>query len=195
MPIRLLTSGGGTTTIQPTTSASSVTLTVPSVNANVVTTGDTASVTQAMLGTGLAGTGPAFSAYRSSSQSITGGAYTKVQFDTEQFDTASCYDNATNYRFTPNVAGYYQFLSTVDVGAANNRYTGYLYKNGSSFIQGVNIVGNGTNSQGVTLSCIAYANGSTDYFEIYVQGNNSATLGYGAAPLYSYFQAFLVRAA
>lgn len=193
MPIRLLTSGGGTTTIQPTTSASSVTLTVPSVNANVVTTGDTASVTQAMLGTGVAATGPAFSAYRSSSQSITGGAYTKVQFDTEQFDTASCYDT-TLYRFTPNVAGYYQFLSTVDLGAVNNRYTATLYKNGSASIQGINIVGNGVNSQGATLSCIAYANGSTDYFEMYVQGNNSATLGGGTAPIYSYFQAFMIRA-
>ena len=41
MPIRLLTSGGGTTTIQPTTSATDYTLTIPAVTANVVT--DTAS--------------------------------------------------------------------------------------------------------------------------------------------------------
>ena len=27
--------------------------------------------------------------------------YTKVQFDTEVFDTDNAYDNSTNYRFTP----------------------------------------------------------------------------------------------
>ena len=35
---------------------------------------------------------------------------TKVQFDTESFDTDNAYDNSTNYRFTPTVAGKYYFM-------------------------------------------------------------------------------------
>ena len=192
MPIRLLTSGGGTTTIQPTTSASSVTLTVPSVNANVVTTGDTASVTQAMLGSGLAGTGPAFSAYLATNQSYTTPNYTKVTFQTEEYDTASCYDNTTNYRFTPNVAGYYLFTWNVQ-GNATNRSTAYLYKNGSAYKSGVDSIGNGSNNNSSNGSAMAYANGSTDYFEIYFQGNiNNTLVGSSVA---TFFQGYLARAA
>ena len=51
---------------------------------------------------------PAFLATLSADQSISNSTLTKVQFNTEVFDTNSNYDNATNYRFTPTVAGYYQ---------------------------------------------------------------------------------------
>ena len=50
---------------------------------------------------------PAFQAYRSSTQTISGSTWTKVQFNTEIYDTDSDYDNSTNYRFTPTVAGKY----------------------------------------------------------------------------------------
>ena len=43
---------------------------------------------------------PAFEAYLSSTQTVTDATATKVQFDTEVFDTHSTYDNSTNYRFT-----------------------------------------------------------------------------------------------
>jgi hypothetical protein len=50
---------------------------------------------------------PAFEAYSTADQTISDDVYTKVQFDTERFDTDNCYDNTTNYRFTPTVAGKY----------------------------------------------------------------------------------------
>jgi hypothetical protein len=53
---------------------------------------------------------PAFEAYLSANQNLTDNVNTKIQFDTELFDTDSCYDNVTNYRFTPNVAGKYYSL-------------------------------------------------------------------------------------
>lgn len=41
---------------------------------------------------------PAFSATRTSSnQSVSSAIWTKVQCQTEEFDTASAYDNATNF--------------------------------------------------------------------------------------------------
>lgn len=170
MPIRLLTSGGGTTTIQPTTSASSVTLTVPSVNANVVTTGDTASVTQAMLGSGLAATGPLMSSRMSSIQTVNHNAYTKLILDNELYDTNSNYD-VSLYRFTPNIAGYY-FTSINLIYNLNSSRTYYLnpaiYKNGSIFAYTEDYAS--TNSGGrasVCLTSIIFLNGSTDYLEYY----------------------------
>ena len=159
---------------------------------NTVITG---TMTQAQIGTNVAATGPVFFANRSSSQSISSSTYTRINFQTEQFDIGSCYDNATNYRFTPNVAGYYWLGSAIAVGAPNNRYTAYLYRNGSVYMSGMDMIGNGTNSQGCGFSGIIYANGTTDYFEIYVQGNNSATVDGSAAPFATYFQGHLVRAA
>jgi hypothetical protein len=196
MPIRLLTSGGGTTTIQPTTSASSVTLTVPSVNANVVTTGDTASVTQAMLGSGLAGTGPAFSAANTTTSfSIPGATYYKVSFPVENFDTANCYDTSLS-RFTPNIAGYYHIGARLSTAGYSGRWSLYLYKNGALFSVLDQNTGNGSNDEGVFGSGLVYANGTTDYFEVYVQGNNTTTFyGYTTGGQDCTFYAYLVRAA
>ena len=52
--------------------------------------------------TGVGGANtPAFEAYRSgSAQTITDSTDTKIQFNSEIFDTAGAYDASTNYRFT-----------------------------------------------------------------------------------------------
>ena len=54
---------------------------------------------------------PAFSAYLSNNQSISGATWTKVNLNVKVFDTASAFDNTTNYRFQPTVAGYYSVTS------------------------------------------------------------------------------------
>ena len=193
MPIRLLTSGGGTTTIQPTTSASSVTLTVPSVNANVVTTGDTASVTQAMLGSNVATTGPSFSAYNSSSITVTGGnAWTKMALQTEEWDTANCFDSTTNYRFTPNVAGYYQFSGSIQL-TNNIVLCVSLYKNGGEYRRGCY-----TYPSTVNGSCVAgmiYLNGSTDYVELYAYNGSAGSVSSQTGAAYTFLTGFLARSA
>jgi hypothetical protein len=50
---------------------------------------------------------PAFEAYLSSNQTIGDATTAKLQIDTEIFDSNGAYDNSTNYRFTPAVAGKY----------------------------------------------------------------------------------------
>ena len=135
---------------------------------------------------------PAFSAYGASAQSIAGGSYVKVVLDTKEFDTASCFNTST-YRFTPNVAGYYQFNWMCNMGSYSNRYTSYLYKNGGIFKSGVNVVGNGVNNAGSGGAALVYANGTTDYFELYLQGNNSSNLTGGAAD--TFLQGCLLRGA
>lgn len=52
MPIKLISGSGGSLTVTPAPTASNYTLTVPAVTANVVTTGDTSTITPSMLSTG-----------------------------------------------------------------------------------------------------------------------------------------------
>ena len=59
---------------------------------------------------------PAFEAYLAGNQAISDNTATKVQFDTEQFDADSVYDNSSNYRFTPGVGGKYLCYSTIRGG-------------------------------------------------------------------------------
>jgi hypothetical protein len=56
--------------------------------------------------------GPAFSAYSSGVVSLPASTFTKIPIDTEEFDTANCFNTST-YRFTPTVAGYYQVNASI----------------------------------------------------------------------------------
>ena len=62
---------------------------VDKVQDNVIATADLqdGAITAAKIASGVAGTGPAFSAYSSASQSITSATWTKVVCGTELFDT------------------------------------------------------------------------------------------------------------
>jgi len=134
-------------------------------------------------GTGVSSQ-PKFSAYQSGAQSIPNAAYTKVSLQTEEFDTASAFDSATNYRFTPLVAGYYLFSGAADINSGAS-FTSALAvaKNGSvvkegSFIEGVRPV----------VSAILYMNGSTDYVEMHVAQNSGGSLNLSASATKTYFQ-------
>ena len=58
--------------------------------------------------------GPAFSAWQNGNNNISNQTSTKVTLNNKEFDTANCFDATTNYRFTPNVAGYYQINSCIN---------------------------------------------------------------------------------
>lgn len=125
--------------------------------------------------------GPAFSAYAAAIlQTIPTDVQTKVLFQTEEYDTNSCY---TNSRFTPNVEGYYQINAEVrlDGTSGTGEMMIILYKNGSEYKRGTNQSGTqiAANFWAMQVSSLVYANGSTDYFEIYVQqgsgGNRTVT--------------------
>lgn len=139
---------------------------------------------------GVGGT-PAFSAYQSSAQSaLTSNTWTKILYQTEEFDTNANYDTSTS-RFTPTVAGYYQVNASV-FWPATTTFSGIrIYKNGSSAKQGQ---WSGSASAGnAVVSALIYMNGSTDYLEIY--GNTSTSQTTTASQSEVYFQASLVRAA
>ena len=138
---------------------------------------------------------PAFSAYAGSTQSISNASFTKVQCNTEEFDTNSNYDNATNYRFTPTVAGYYQVSGSVAGAAAYAQLLASIYKNGSEFKRGAQAGSAGAYLYQASVSAIIYLNGSTDYVELYAyqQSGGSGTINNGQA--LTYFQAAMVRSA
>ena len=135
-------------------------------------------VTQTYLGTGVAGNGPAFSAYYTGAgQNIASGAYVKIALNTENFDTNNNFDSTTNYRFTPTVAGYYQISAQVTLGAIGTPGRGntIIYRNGTQYKSGNLTLGNGSNNVGSALSVLIYFNGSTDYVELYAFQNSSST--------------------
>ena len=69
--LKLNTTSGGSLSIQAADGASDNTLTLPAVTGgNIVTTADSGTITQGMIGSNVATTGPAFSAYMSSSLSV-----------------------------------------------------------------------------------------------------------------------------
>jgi hypothetical protein len=134
--------------------------------------------------------GPAFSAYLSTGSVVTGSAaWLKVPCNTKEFDTASCYDNATNYRFTPTIAGYYQVNGCVqNTSGANGQYIS-IYKNGTIFKKGSANASADTSVVGALI----YLNGTTDYVELW--SYNSPQTFFVAGASSTYFQASLVRTA
>ena len=113
----------------------------------------------------VSGNMPAFSVSRTgSNQTITVSTFTKVQLNTEEFDTNNCFDSATNYRFTPTTAGYYQINGAVNSESSTgtiNRCIASIYKNGSEFKRGSDTNANATFIS--VVNSLIYFNGTTDY--------------------------------
>lgn len=140
--------------------------------------------------------GPAFSAYRgTSNQSVTSATLTKVQFNAEEFDTDSLFDSTTNYRFTPNIPGYYSFSWCVRCDAPATTITdaaAILYKNGSA-IKTPEYVGSVAASIAVGANALVYMNGTTDYVEVYTYiTGTTPRVGFGLNR--SFFSGHLARA-
>ena len=147
----------------------------------------------AVTGTAMvSGNMPAFSAYKSTDQTVTSGVMTKVTFDTEVFDTNNNFASST---FTPTVAGYYQVNATIAVQSTTTLtvIAGNLYKNGVLYRYGVLGIGINGNTR-ANLSDLVYMNGTTDYLEIYARGDGATVSFVGGAEVSS-FSACLVRAA
>lgn len=138
---------------------------------------------------------PAFHVRLITRQSVTSGEPSKkVQFNDIVFDTDG-YWNTGNFRYTPLVAGYYQFNAQVYSETPNSGTTDRVYveffKNGSATNVRNDI---NTGVLGVIIastSHLIYCNGSTDYVEVYAS-NNGTNTGFGA--YYTHFSGFLVRA-
>jgi hypothetical protein len=136
---------------------------------------------------------PAFAATRTSNQSASSAnAITKVQADVEIFDTDSAYDNSTNYRFTPQVAGKYLIYAKLYMDSSDHSATAkarsIIYKNGSLYTASQldfrNNYGGYDNT--VITQSIIDMNGSSDYVEAYFQIQVNSGTGLLAASTNKY---------
>jgi len=123
---------------------------------------------------------PTFSVTRSADQSITQNSYTRINFDSKNFDTGICYNNtgstvtlngvsAPAYSFAPNVAGYYLFFASLfNNPAGAGQYVTAVRKNGSNQSAAGNLVNGNAVGGGSTVptTVLLYANGTSDYFDV-----------------------------
>ena len=175
----------GSITLQAPAVAGSNTFTLPAATGTVMVSGNM----------------PAFSAYLSADQSgVTSSTATKIAFNTKEFDTNSNFNNTGStvgsnpaYSFLPTVAGYYQINGTMSGGGTYTRLFISIYKNGSEFKRGSDLLVNG--GYAVTASSLVYLNGSTDYISLYGWLLGTSLAFISGANNGSYFQAALVRAA
>ena len=119
---------------------------------------------------------PAFEAYLSSSSSqLSDDTDTKVEFNTEIYDTDGTYDNSTNYRFTPAVAGKYYIYGKLsfddtNIAANTDEHMAKIYKNGSQ--ESVYYKFATGNDNYLVFAEVIDLDGD-DYIEIYAKINNS----------------------
>jgi len=115
-------------------------------NSNTITigaSGDTTNIVGTLQNNGAAVGGtntPNFKVYRNTTQSISSASWTKMQFNTESFDTASAFDNSTNYRFTvpSGQAGKYFFTCHGQIAQSTqdlNRLIIAIRKNGTAVVE------------------------------------------------------------
>jgi hypothetical protein len=136
--------------------------------------------------------GPAFSAYRSSNQTLTQNTYVKIQLNAESFDTNNNFDSTTNYRFTPTVAGYYQLNAQMQLNTSSGVLFIAIYKNGSQ-AQAAGVAASFGAGSTLNISSLVSANGSSDYFEIFVYSDNATPQINGSTN--SFFSGYLARGA
>jgi hypothetical protein len=118
------------------------------------------------------GNTPAFSVYRNTTQSLSDNVATKVQFNTEVFDTDNAFDSTTNYRFTvPSGKGGKYFISLSIGGKSTtgiDQFFTKLYKNGSLLYQNYIDVGPTTTEFTAVVSVIVEL-AATDFVEGFIQ--------------------------
>ena len=112
---------------------------------------------------------PVFRAKSTSNQTINQNTFTKVVLASETFDSNSWY-NASTYRYTPQIEGYYQFHGVAHGGTGTlSAMTLAFYKNGTRHSSSGLYAGNNSwDDMGITHTDLIYMNGSSDYIEMFV---------------------------
>lgn len=131
---------------------------------------------------------PSFAAYMSGNQAIATTAYTKVSFDTERFDTNSNFDSATNYRFTPTVAGKYLVIVRLEYSGCDAAgIIPALYKNGALYTYATDLTVGTIRDK--SFSTIVDMDGSTDYLEVFTGSQTDSSYSVTGAITHSRFEA------
>jgi len=129
---------------------------------------DTYDFTGTVTGAGGVNT-PAFSAYLSGNQSLSNDTFTKLTFDSEEYDSGGVF--ASN-KFTPAVVGKYIISAgaSIDGDQSSNvdRIKLAIYKNGSALrVVEPDFRGNPVRIANPTFSYLINVTSTSDYFECY----------------------------
>ena len=123
--------------------------------------------------------GPAFAAFGSTPTTFPNNTWTKINFGTTYFNINNNFSTLSS-RFTPTVPGYYQLNSSAQLSISATPSGGSsifaLYRNGTEFQRGSRIP-NDTAGIGVTFTTVVSANGTTDFFEMFlIQGSGDTVI-------------------
>ena len=129
---------------------------------------------------------------------------TKVQFKYELADLDGLFDNSTNYRYTPQVAGWYWINMNISINngaGVSHLMTAYLDKNGSQYATFEGGGGGGAHpdykrygdNNSISISSIIEFNGSSDYVEGYVYQANASSASRNLDNLSTTMMGYLVR--
>lgn len=152
---------------------------------------------------------PTFFVYRETpNQTLTTDLWQKAAMDTVVYDSEGWYDETTNYRYTPQIAGWYQFnlecfLSASSGATVTGCAVGKNGVDGLGIFSNYSAVAGGTGGSSM-CSGLLYLNGTGDYAEAFMLATGvspslrGGTLSLGAAPppvtvYVSSWSGFLVR--
>jgi len=133
-------------------------------------------------------------------QAYSAGSAVKIQWETVEIDTISGWD-ATNHRYTPSVAGYYlvggsmraamsNILSSVAITIRRNGVANDAHELENRFQSDSDTFFNGSYP---LPSGLVQMNGSTDYIEVFFNGEENISI-HDANGIKSHFFATLVHA-
>lgn len=120
----------------------------------------------------------AFSAYTSvANTAMPANTFVKAPLNTATFDISGWFDVANN-RFTPKLAGVYELNArgSANVGTGGNRLITMIYKNGVLQETVNDIAAVATADHRSSGSALVIANGTTDYFELWMYSNVASTM-------------------
>lgn len=131
-------------------------------------------------------------AYRSSNQSINDSTFTLVELDTVTYDNLTDFDNATNYRWTPSIAGIYYVEAGLRYAAGTGTYRVNIFQNGAVVFATLANLNSGSVVANTAAGLLSF-NGTTDYVDVRAyQVSGGALNVIGAAAFHSFLSGYLV---
>lgn len=107
-------------------------------------------------------------------------------------DTHNFYDNVTNFRFTPKVAGYYSITAQIMwfSVASTDGVILFLYQNGAQISESFAVASSNTEINNITR--VVFFNGTTDYIDIRAQNFARDTSSLQISGIQTWFEGHLV---
>ena len=118
---------------------------------------------------------PAFRVYLNTDQTLSNFTDTKISCDSVRYDIGGYFDNVTNYRYTPLIAGYYNITMGFQSASAQDLddHISWIYKNGKQETQSrmhlTGVSNDDLYASIIVVKDIIHFNGVDDYVEFYAR--------------------------